>query len=485
MLSVRKLENRGVVRSSFGVSNSSCISFVSQSSQNADVITEIEENEDTDDIITGKKRRPPVCLDSSVEFIEESDPDDDFDLSTTLPKGKCSSPNPNSHKNENEETEDDDFITRGWRTVPKTESNKANEEDVGPVELKSDDFKNEINETSESHDCASEFSDAGDIFAGIDVHGDDKQIDGDEHERSSSPVLSCSSRHAKKSPVERKTSKTKVKDELEVMGGNSNEVAVGEVAKEAKDLNINNVHCELKQEDALSPLFFNFALEYAIRKVQDNRQGLELNWLHQLLVYADDLNMLGENPHTIRKNMRILLEANKEIGLNEILQMVEMKPLGITEDLKSWIDDMESHPSLGRVSAEVKSDNDCLRNGGSKGPETTVEDIPQPPEVQEALASKPVPTLCTAKLSTSSQLFPISSSKQSSFGSVTHASCLKLPNQHLDPASTSKCRSNTLPLTPYFSRIIKLISPIAEAAHQGLNVRRRRAARSGILSSSP
>jgi hypothetical protein len=56
-------------------------------------------------------------------------------------------------------------------------------------------------------------------------------------------------------------------------------------------------------------------LEYAIRRVQVNQDGLKLNGTHQLLVYADDVNILGGSVHTIQENAEALVVTSKEIGL--------------------------------------------------------------------------------------------------------------------------------------------------------------------------
>jgi rRNA pseudouridine-1189 N-methylase Emg1 (Nep1/Mra1 family) len=62
-------------------------------------------------------------------------------------------------------------------------------------------------------------------------------------------------------------------------------------------------------------LLSNYALEYAIRKIQENKQELKMNGTHQLLVYAADDNLLGQNINIIKQNADVLLDVNREVGL--------------------------------------------------------------------------------------------------------------------------------------------------------------------------
>jgi hypothetical protein len=60
----------------------------------------------------------------------------------------------------------------------------------------------------------------------------------------------------------------------------------------------------------------NFALEYAIRKVQEDHGGLKLNGTHQLLAYANHVNLLGDDILVYTtENIKTLIYASKEAGL--------------------------------------------------------------------------------------------------------------------------------------------------------------------------
>jgi hypothetical protein len=127
----------------------------------------------------------------------------------------------------------------------------------------------------------------------------------------------------------------------------SNETYV--IVRIGKDLSNNFlIQNSLKEGDALSPLLFNFALVCAFRRVQKSQVGLKLNRTHQLLVYADDVSLLGDHIYTIKKPTIILIYASKEVNLE-----------ANAENTKCMCTLLSRHQNVGQ-NLDIKIANKCL-----------------------------------------------------------------------------------------------------------------------------
>jgi hypothetical protein len=98
-----------------------------------------------------------------------------------------------------------------------------------------------------------------------------------------------------------------------------------------------SIENDSKEGDALLPLLFNIAIEYAFRKVQETNLGLDMNGTHQVLAYADDVNLIDSDIRTIERNANVLLNVN--IGTTKYMELghrrITMADKHVTEDSNS------------------------------------------------------------------------------------------------------------------------------------------------------
>jgi len=132
----------------------------------------------------------------------------------------------------------------------------------------------------------------------------------------------------------------------------------------------------LKQGDALSPLLFNFALEYTIRRVQVNRDCLKLSGTHHLLAYADDVNILGGSVHSVKEKAEALVVASKETGLEinaektKYMVMYRDQNAGRSHSIKidnSFIGRVEQFTYLGTTLRNQNSIQEEIKSGLKSG----------------------------------------------------------------------------------------------------------------------
>jgi len=104
------------------------------------------------------------------------------------------------------------------------------------------------------------------------------------------------------------------------------------------------VETGLKQGDALSPILFNLVLEKAVREMQKEATGVEINQRKvQILGFADDLNIVGNTREDTEKALKVLEKSADRIGIKinvektKIMELLDTGKDTTNPDQGDWI----------------------------------------------------------------------------------------------------------------------------------------------------
>jgi hypothetical protein len=80
----------------------------------------------------------------------------------------------------------------------------------------------------------------------------------------------------------------------------------------------------LKQGDGLAPYLFNIALEYLIRQLSVQEKSIIFYRTLQLIVYANDINIMEIMKRALSEVHEVLKEKAKEVGLKTSVEKIKV-----------------------------------------------------------------------------------------------------------------------------------------------------------------